>query len=256
MDMHETEHARYLDLCKRIRAHCAERGWYGPEWEWTDKEEEHVFVASSALGAGPPNFSPALIRGCPYWWRNDSERRGYDVLIDRTHDPLRERFALPPATDAQIAATESALGMPLPPVLRVLYQELGNGGFGHGGGLYGVQGGWDLDVGSECWSAFTLDQSSAWYRPKGRDPRFMSLSDEDTDLMRPFWLELTPPMVPHGVIRLCDLGEGMEMCADLANGLVYHIEVGGHHDEQGNWTQIVSREKALTIAMWLNEWFD
>jgi hypothetical protein len=99
--MQAGERERYRRLCNRIRAYCAEQAWYGPDGELSrEREEEHAFVSSSALGTGPPDVSAALIRGCPYWWRYDRELEGYDVLIDRTHDPLRERFALPPATDA------------------------------------------------------------------------------------------------------------------------------------------------------------
>ncbi len=38
----------------------------------------------------------------------------------------------PPATEAQLRATEDLLGFPLPPYLRVLYEQVANGGFGPG----------------------------------------------------------------------------------------------------------------------------
>jgi hypothetical protein len=34
----------------------------------------------------------------------------------------------PPATEAQLRATEEALGFPIPPLLRLMYQEVANGG--------------------------------------------------------------------------------------------------------------------------------
>lgn len=75
-------------------------------------------------------------------------------LNERAHDPERaidegqghkdDRgrpvifVALPPASEAQIAAAEARLGFRLPALLRQLYRQVGNGGFGPGYGLRGV----------------------------------------------------------------------------------------------------------------------
>src|SRR5439155_12589651 len=47
----------------------------------------------------------------------------------------------PPATESQLLATEVALGFPLPPILRTLYAQVANGGFGPGFGIVGALGG-------------------------------------------------------------------------------------------------------------------
>ncbi len=44
----------------------------------------------------------------------------------------------PPATHAEVDAAEAALGFAIPPLLRRLYTEVGNGGFGPSYGLEGV----------------------------------------------------------------------------------------------------------------------
>ena len=44
-------------------------------------------------------------------------------------------------TTSRSAQTERELGFKLPPLLRALYQQLGNGGFGPGYGLVGASGG-------------------------------------------------------------------------------------------------------------------
>src|SRR5690242_10047052 len=44
----------------------------------------------------------------------------------------------PPATVAEVDAAEAALGLAIPPLLRRLYTEVGNGGFGPHYGLEGV----------------------------------------------------------------------------------------------------------------------
>lgn len=46
-----------------------------------------------------------------------------------------------PATEDQIRETEQQLSFPLPPLLRLLYTEIANGGFGPGLGIAGTPGG-------------------------------------------------------------------------------------------------------------------
>jgi hypothetical protein len=53
-----------------------------------------------------------------------------------------ERPLPEPATEDQVAAAERHFGVALPPLLRRLYLEVANGGFGPGPGLLGVSGGW------------------------------------------------------------------------------------------------------------------
>jgi len=47
----------------------------------------------------------------------------------------------PPASREQIERCEAALGFPLPELLRRLYAEIGNGGFGPGYGLLPIPNG-------------------------------------------------------------------------------------------------------------------
>lgn len=46
-----------------------------------------------------------------------------------------------PATDAELVSAERRLDAPLPPLLRRLYREVGNGGFGPGYGMLGLLSG-------------------------------------------------------------------------------------------------------------------
>jgi hypothetical protein len=57
-------------------------------------------------------------------------------------DPHRFGFVFAPATEEQLQATEIELGCPLPPLLRALYAQVANGGFGPGTGLRGVYNGY------------------------------------------------------------------------------------------------------------------
>lgn len=58
--------------------------------------------------------------------------------------PVRLR----PASPDVIAADERYLGFALPPLLKRLYREIGNGGFGPGYGLIGLTGGVPDDIGA------------------------------------------------------------------------------------------------------------
>jgi hypothetical protein len=69
-------------------------------------------------------------------------------IKERVADPLRAVDAAtwvcpmptvaPPATAAEVDAAAAALGFAIPPLLRRLYTEVGNGGFGPDYGLEGV----------------------------------------------------------------------------------------------------------------------
>jgi hypothetical protein len=69
--------------------------------------------------------------------------------VTGSHDDLLRRVRLraadedctaAPATPEEVAAAEAALGFALPPLLRRLYREVGNGGFGPGYALLPLTG--------------------------------------------------------------------------------------------------------------------
>jgi len=107
---------QYADLFERIRDHCRQQGWYGPDMQ------------------APAKFANR-------YERSFSLKTGQMYVRDRWADPRTSRFPYPPATADQLQATETQLGMPLPGVLRALYAMVGNGGFGPAYGLVGAAGG-------------------------------------------------------------------------------------------------------------------
>ncbi|WP_201390004.1 SMI1/KNR4 family protein [Ktedonobacter sp. SOSP1-85] len=58
---------------------------------------------------------------------------------DGEQEPI---FAFLPATEQQVRETEQQLGFPLPPLLRLLYTQIANGGFGPGFGIIGGKDGY------------------------------------------------------------------------------------------------------------------
>src|SRR5712691_9814035 len=101
-------------LINHIRLRCKQKCWYGGEKNNTARIREEGRRYETIVAPD-----------------------GKEVVIDRDPDdnPLKSDFAYPAATENQRLATEDLLGFPLPPLLRTLYQQLANGGFGPGYGL-------------------------------------------------------------------------------------------------------------------------
>jgi len=96
----------------------------------------------------------------------------------------------PKATSEQIAAIEKELGFSLPPLLKRILAEIGNGGFGPGYGLIGVEGGYsDFGQGTlaELYQAF-------------REPCMIN----------------GPTPWPDKVMPVCNWGCGIYSCIDCA----------------------------------------
>jgi hypothetical protein len=68
----------------------------------------------------------------------------------------------PPASPEAVEEAQVMVGYPLPGLLRRLYLEVGNGGFGPGYGILGVRGGHGDDYGR---TAIDLDRT--WGTPEG-----------------------------------------------------------------------------------------
>ncbi|WP_280908817.1 SMI1/KNR4 family protein [Streptomyces sp. SAI-090] len=64
-----------------------------------------------------------------------------DEIIAAVGADLAAKEPTPPATPDAVAEAEQVIGYPLPPLLRRLYLEVANGGFGPRGGVLGVPGG-------------------------------------------------------------------------------------------------------------------
>ncbi|MGP0067184.1 MAG: SMI1/KNR4 family protein [Isosphaeraceae bacterium] len=57
-------------------------------------------------------------------------------------------LAFPPASEDCMQEAEGRLGFSIPPLLKLCYLKVGNGGFGPGYGLIGVRGGYESDFGT------------------------------------------------------------------------------------------------------------
>src|SRR5690349_6056273 len=106
-----TDSERYHALCIRIREHCIQHGPDGEDraYFWPIVDMELLDGPGRSVGKEPA-------------------------------EP-RYPFLYPPATEEQLQATEDAIGFSVPPLLRMLYAEIANGGFGPSYGITGARGG-------------------------------------------------------------------------------------------------------------------
>jgi len=139
-----------------------------------------------------------------------------------------DRRPLPePATSDALAAAESRLGFALPLLLRRLYLEVANGGFGPGPGIVGISGGWTTDHG------------------KSIEDLYEEMSDSTTENPRWVW--------PAAHVPIVDLG-GSFACVDAASpdGRVVEWnpdELDGR-GRDGGWSRSF-RDVAPGLEAWL-----
>ncbi len=103
---------------------------------------------------------------CDLLIRRFRERILREPTVDYSQlPPIRPR---PPVTAERLARAEARLGFPLPPLLRGLYTQVGDGGYGPGRGLFHLIGGdWSLVAHAEetCLS-IREDEVDPWWPPR------------------------------------------------------------------------------------------
>lgn len=179
-----------------------------------------------------------------------------EQLNERAHDPKRAIdegqglkdstgrpvvfVAHPPATEAQVAAAEAILAFRLPELLRRIYLEVGNGGFGPGYGLHGV-------------SASPEDEKTSIagrYRERRQSRK-------------------GPPW-PEGLLPLCDWGCGIGSYLDCSRpeapvvrldpnmpkaDVAGRVPVAMHYDRAARVKDACWVE-CLSLEAWLQGWVD
>jgi hypothetical protein len=99
--------------------------------------------------------------------------------------------SFPVASEEEIENAENELGFTIPPLLKIIYQKVGNGGFGPGYGILGLKGG--------------------------------KLTDEDKTIVEHYKLMCMPDnndsfwSWPHGLLPFCDWGCAIYSCVSCLN---------------------------------------
>ena len=126
-------------------------------------------------------------------------------------------------------ATETALGFPLPPLVRALYAEVANGGFGPGAGIQGALGGYGSRTGepaSTIVDDYHFRCQVGYANMRRSDPvRFVDLAN-----YAQHWkptpsgkgqLLLPYTVWPEQLLPLEDVGCCMHVCLDCKTGGVF-----------------------------------
>lgn len=243
----------YDDLITHIRTHCQQ-------------------IAQDALH---PNlrWSTGHSPRDPYerWYVHS--RRSF-IALKKKHPGQIPWIAFPPATEKQILKTEQQLRFALPPLLRLLYTRVANGGFGPGYGIIGAIGGfsftgsggkdivegyrWQIDgcklVHLEDYEMLTWEQYIEQQRirraAKGRaDESFIQTEwsvDEQEEMDKPCFYQLPYEVWPERLVTLCDWGCAITTHLDTQTEHIYQGTGGDQH--------YLLRFVASSLQEWLERW--
>jgi hypothetical protein len=150
-------------------------------------------------------------------------------LIDMDRGGTPDRY--PPVSAAEIVAAEARLGFELPALLRDIYMQVGNGGFGPGYGLIGLDGGAPIYAGGRAYSLVDL---------------YWAFRNRFSPLGEP-WAERLLPICTWGCSYFCYLD-----CA-LPTAPVMAIDEDSHG--HGPWGCAFSLH-AHSFEEWMRRWLD
>ncbi len=193
--MDETNEA----LFQRIREKCQRNHWYGADMD--DPHEKQRWVQEADT-----NSHVAY-----YWYDQEGQQHRIDKDADLSKFPLMNNFAYPQATETDVAITEQALGFTLPPLLRQLYTQVANGGFGPGYGLNGVIGGFGNIL-------------PASYLSTKRQYRLVDIGMYERRQAATQLLELPVYVFPDRVLELCHWGCAIYSYLDCTTGRIFRGE--------------------------------
>jgi SMI1 / KNR4 family (SUKH-1) len=227
---------QYDALLERIRRHCQK-------------------VAQVVVGKKKPQPSTSEDNFDSYY---SFDHRSFLALkADTTSEP---EFAFPPATEEQLHETEEALGFPLPPLLRLLYTRIANGGFGPGYGIIGAIDGFPLEDGmgdniaygylsaiNSC-TLIRLDESemisrARWYR----ELKTLASSDYKPECEHEYFYEFPVGVWPDRLLPLCYWGCGICSCIDARTEHIFQVAAS-------RMEQYIVEYSSASLAEWLERW--
>lgn len=204
-------------LCKRILEKCQQVRWYGGEEYNTSR------------------FGPSRRYDVSY------DSSGNKITIDNNPDdhPRKTSFAYPPATEEQLLRTEQELGFPLPPLLRAIYSQVANGGFGPGYGLLGALEGFD-----EAGNIVDMYQ----YHTQRTQLIDLETFPHNWESGEP--LELSRQKWPRYMLYLCDWNWAKVSCIDCTTERVFLVHMG--KKRHANLLEL----QAPSLQDWFEQWLE
>jgi hypothetical protein len=162
-----------------------------------------------------------------------------DLIIAAIRRRLKTKFTdmdtfsppiLTPGDPTEIERDEKRLGFALPPLLKRIYSEISNGGFGPGYGLIGLTSGVPDDTGKTGPDIYRLLRSA--------DPVDVNLN----------W--------PFGLLPICNWGCAIVSCADCADpGFRMRIfDPNAHDGDDGDDWSDSFFEESPSFETWIGAW--
>lgn len=167
------------------------------------------------------------------------KRRVRDPERARTTGTFGEFRVFPPASGNLVEAAEKELKFELPLLLRRIYQEVGNGGFGPGYGLIGLSGGAPFidHVGNQ------YDLVSTYYLYRGED----ELSELNHDFSNDGELQIADGWFDKLIVA-CQWGDdhySLLDCSKRPAPVVHWIAYGG-----------AFLRESESLETWIDDWLD
>jgi hypothetical protein len=158
----------YISLCERIRSHCQQEQWYGPD----------IYDNCSMFNRHPDG--PWIL-----------------------HD-FRTSF-FPVATEEHIRLSEEVMGLSYPPLLRTLYLQVANGGFGPAYGLPGAFCGYLDAIRKEKHHKYVIQESIVYPHPSEEEV-FVYLEEYEEQNGDPKRIDIGPNAWPSVWSKFLILG--------------------------------------------------
>lgn len=159
-----------------------------------------------------------------------------DLVVAMTRRQLRAKrtdfdaastLPVPAASPVEIAEDERRLGFPLPRLMKRLYMEIGNGGFGPGYGLIGLTNGAKDDL--------------------GRTAPEVYLQSRSADPDDPQWCW------PIGLLPICHWGCAILSCIDCSDSN-FRMRIFDPNARRGSdWTDSFFEEPHV-FESWISDW--
>lgn len=193
-------------MALRKRTQSSDRA-AGFRWRWPTRRRQRA-------GLRPGDDLVALIR--------------QRLSSTRLDDGTSRRRAFEPASAQAIAEAEQNLDFALPPVLKQVLLEVGNGGFGPGHGLLGVRGGATDEHGNSM-----LDLYDGLSATNPDDPGWR-------------W--------PERLVPLCPWGDSTYSCIDCSvpEGQLVTYDANGY--QPGTDLERLFTAQDLAVDAWLRLW--
>lgn len=145
-----------------------------------------------------------------------------DAIVDKVRAYAEARRLPRPAPVEAAAELEAAVGYPMPPLLRRLYCEVANGGFGVDG-------------------VVSLSDSGRWF---SEEESLLSVHRE--------WSAPGGALYPDHILPIMTMGCAIWWCVDLST---VEGRMWGWDPNRGCERHYLFREK-FTLAAWLTDWLD